>query len=149
SGVVFAETGDEAFMPESSQYTDTFLSLSPRDLKLRDYYTPTNREWVTRKNLDISNMSPMLYPFNGKELLASTRKKGRIFLLDTGSLGRETHQQPLYRNPLLTNEEVNHAAHGFWGAFATWQDGEGAHWLYAPAWGPPHSSIAFTFTNDD
>ena len=149
SGVVFAETGDGAFMPESGQYADTFLGLSPGDLKLRDYYTPANREWVTRKDLDMGNMSPVLFPFNGKELLAGAGKEGRIFLLDAGSLGGETHRQPLYRSPLLANEEVNHAAHGFWGAFATWQDGEGARWLYAPAWGPPHSSIAFTFTNGD
>jgi outer membrane protein assembly factor BamB len=48
---------------------------------------------------------------------------------------------------LLTNEEVNHAAHGFWGAFATWEDQDRARWLFAPAWGPPHSDAAFPLTN--
>jgi hypothetical protein len=74
--------------------------------------------------------------------LAGAGKEGRLFLLDTASLGGETHRQPLYRSPLITNEEINHAAHGFWGAMATWEDREGTRWLLAPAWGPLHSAAA-------
>jgi outer membrane protein assembly factor BamB len=45
---------------------------------------------------------------------------------------------------------VNHAAHGFWGSFATWEENDGTRWLYAPAWGPPHSAApAFPVTNGD
>jgi hypothetical protein len=92
-------------------------------------------------------MSPVVFSFKGRELLAGSGKEGRLFLLDTSSPGGETHRQPLYRSPLLTNEEVNHAAHGFWGALATWEDPDGARWLFAPAWGPPHPSAAFPLTN--
>lgn len=150
SGSVFGETGDGSFDPATGQWADTFLALSAKELKLTDYYRPTNREWLTRKDLDMGNMTPVVFSFKGKEYLAGAGKEGRLFLLDTASLGGETHRQPLYRSPLLTNEEVNHAGHGFWGAFASWEDKEGTRWLYAPAWGPPHSAAPpFPLTNGD
>jgi hypothetical protein len=139
SGEVFAETGDGAFNPETGQFGDTFLALSPKELKLTDSYTPSNREWLTRKDLDMGCMSPAVFTFQEKEYLVGGGKEGRLFLLDTSSLGGETHRKPLLRTQLLTNEEVAYAAHGFWGAFATMEDSHQTRWLYAPAWGPPHS----------
>lgn len=150
SGTVFAETGDGAFDPANHQYADTFLALSSKDLQLTDSYTPSNREWLTRKDLDMGNMSPVVFSYKGKEYLAGAGKEGRLFLLDTSSLGCATHRAPLYRSPLIANEEINHAAHGFWGAFATWEGHDGTRWLFAPAWGPLHSAAPpIPLTNGD
>jgi DNA-binding beta-propeller fold protein YncE len=140
TGTVFALTGDGTYNPEAGQYADTFLALSAKDLKLTDYYTPINREWLTRKDLDMGCISPAIFPFQGKEYLVGGGKEGRIFLLDTASLGGDTHRTPVLRTELITNEGVEFAAHGFWGAFATWEDDNHARWLFAPAWGPPHST---------
>jgi outer membrane protein assembly factor BamB len=149
SGTVFAETGDGAFKPEAGQFADTFLALSPKELKLTDSYTPLNREWLTRKDLDMGCMSPVIFTFQGKEYLVGGGKEGRLFLLDTSSLGGETHRKPLLRTDLLTNEEVAYAARGFWGAFATREDSKQTRWLYAPAWGPPYSAApAFPLSYD-
>lgn len=150
SGTVFAESGDGGFDPENGQYGDAFLALSAKELKLTDYYVPANREWLTRKDLDMGNISPVVFRFKGNEYLAGAGKEGRLFLLDTASLGGETHRQPTYRSPLITNEETNHAGRGFWGSFATWEDSEGTRWLLAPAWGPAHSAAPpFPVTNGD
>jgi len=150
SGTLFAETGDGVFDPTAGVYADTFLALSAKELKLTDYYTPSNREWLTRKDLDMGNVSPVVFPFNQKEYLVGAGKEGRLFLLDTASLGGEGHRKPLYRTPLLTNEDVAYAGHGFWGSFASWADAKGARWLYAPAWGPPHPAApAFPIVNGD
>jgi outer membrane protein assembly factor BamB len=149
TGTVFAETGDGAFNPEAGQFADTFLALSLKDLKLTDSYTPLNREWLTRKDLDMGCMSPTIFTFQGKEYLVGGGKEGRLFLLDTSSLGGETHRKPLLRTELLTNEDVAYAAHGFWGAFATREDLKQTPWLYVPAWGPPHSAApAFPLSYD-
>ena len=43
-------------------------------------------------------------------------------MLDPESPGGIDHRTPLYRSELFTNEDVAYAAHGFWGAFATWED---------------------------
>jgi hypothetical protein len=117
-------------------------------LKLVDYYTPANREWITKKDLDMGNMSPVVFPFKHWELVAGSGKEGVIYLMDAKSMGGADHRTPLYRSPLLTNEDVNLASRGFWGAFASWEDSQGTRWLYAPAWGPPHGTAsAFPLTN--
>jgi hypothetical protein len=85
-------------------------------------------------------MSPVVFKFENWELVAGSGKEGVIFLLDVKSLGGEDHRTPLFRSPLYTNEDVDFAGHGFWGAMSTWQDENGARWLYAPAWGPPVSA---------
>jgi outer membrane protein assembly factor BamB len=150
SGTIFAVTGDGLYDPANGQYADTFLAISSKDMALTDYYTPSNREWLTRKDLDMGNMSPVVFKYKDREYVAGAGKEGRLFLLDAASLGGDTHRQPQYRSPLITNEEVNHAGHGFWGGMATWEDRGGTRWLLAPAWGPVHSAApAFPVTDGD
>jgi outer membrane protein assembly factor BamB len=61
--------------------------------------------------------------------------------MDTKSIGGADHQTPLYRTPLMCNEEVDFAAAGVWGSLATWEDTSGTRWVLTPAWGPPHSEF--------
>ena len=114
---------------------DSVIALSAKDLKLTDYFTPRNRSWMTKKDLDMGSIGPTVFNFKNWELAAASGKEGVIFLLDTKSLGGADHHTPLYRSPLFTNEEINFAGKGFWGAFSTWEDAAGTRWLYAPAWG--------------
>jgi outer membrane protein assembly factor BamB len=149
SGTIFGVTGDGAFDPAAGEFADTFLAISAKDMKLTDSYTPSNREWLTRKDLDMGNVSPVVFSFKGKEYIVGGGKEGRLFLLDAHSLGGETHRTALFRSELLANEEVNYSGHGFWGAFATYEDAKGTRWLYAPAWGPPHPAAGFPIANGD
>ncbi len=134
-GIVFAETGDGPYDTAAGKFSDTFLALSPKELKLVDYYTPANRAWVTKKDLDMGNMSPVVFPFKQWEIVAGSGKEGVIFLLDANQPGGADHRTPLFRSPLYANEDVDFAGRGFWGSFATMQDAKGTRWLYAPAWG--------------
>ena len=138
AGTIFAETGDGPYDAEKQKLTDSVVALSAKDLKLVDYYTPANREWITKKDLDMGNMTPVVFPFKQWELVAAAGKEGLIYLMDAKSPGGPTHRQPLFRSPLYLNEDVDFAGRGFWGAFATSQDEKGVRWLYAPAWGPVH-----------
>jgi outer membrane protein assembly factor BamB len=142
TGIVIA-TGDGNYDPANQLFSDSVVVLS-RDLKLVDYYTPPNRLWITRKDLDMGAMTPVVFPFKDRELAASGGKEGVIVLLDTKSPGGADNHTPLYRSPLYTNEEVNFSAHGFWGAFSTWEETPGGtRWLLAPAWGPPAADAKF------
>jgi outer membrane protein assembly factor BamB len=143
AGSIVVETGDGVYDTEKDQFADSILLLSAKDLRLMDYYTPENRSWITRKDLDMGSMSTTVFPFKSWELIAAAGKEGVIYLLDAKSLGGADHRTPLYRSPLLANDEVNYAGKGFWGAFSTWEDAGGARWLYAPAWGPPGSAVKF------
>jgi outer membrane protein assembly factor BamB len=148
-GRVIVETGDGNFDPEKHQMADSIMALSPQDLKLLDYFTPRNRSWMTKKDLDMGSIGPTIFNFKNWELAAASGKEGVIFLLDTKSLGGADHGVPLFRSPLFTNEEVNFAGKGFWGAFSTWADAAGTRWLYAPAWGPPASGTKFAVQHGD
>jgi hypothetical protein len=108
-----------------------------------DYFSPRNRSWMTKKDLDMGSIGPTIFNFKNWELAAASGKEGVIFLLDTKSLGGADHHTPLYRSPLFTNEEVNFAGKGFWGAFSTWEDAGGTRWLLAPAYGPPAPDAKF------
>ena len=147
-GTVFAATGDGAVDPSAGKFADTVLALSGKELKLLDYYTPENATYLTRKDLDMGNTTPVIFPYKGRELLVTSGKEGALVLLDAKSLGGDAHRKPLFQTPLYTNEGADIAGRGFWGAFATWQDVTGTRWLYAPAWGPLHPSApAFPVQN--
>lgn len=148
-GLVVVETGDGSYDAAAGKYPDSFLALKPGTLELSDYYTPSNRAWITKKDLDMGNISPIVFPFKGKELIAGSGKEGVIYLLDAEKLGGADHRTPLYRSPLFTNEEVDFAARGFWGALSTWEDADGTRWLLAPAYGPPTATTKFPHLNGE
>ncbi len=142
-GRVIVETGDGAFDLAKGQMADSVIALAAKDLKVTDYFTPRNRSWITKKDLDMGSIGPTIFNFKNWELAAASGKEGVIFLLDTKSLGGPDHETPLYRSPLFANDEVNFAGKGFWGAFSTWEDAAGTRWLYVPAWGPPAPAAKF------
>ena len=147
-GTVYAEVGDGEWDPAKGQYSDTILALTPKDLKLKDWYTPSNREWITKRDLDM-NTTPVVFPYKGRDLIVAGGKEGRLFLLDSQSLGGANHRTPLYRTPLICNEEVDFAGYGIWGGLASWEDSKGTRWVLAPVWGPLTKEVKFPITNGD
>ena len=147
-GTIYAETGDGPYDPAAGKYGDAFLALSPRDLKLKDYYAPSNWQWLNRKDLDLGCMTPVAFHYRSWDLVAGGGKEGRLVLLDAKSLGGPAHSAELFRSPIYFNEDLYSGGRGFWGSLTTWEDSSGARWLYAPGWGPLHSKApAFPVTN--
>jgi outer membrane protein assembly factor BamB len=132
---VYAGTGDGPFDAAAGKYGNTVLALSPKDLKLKDYYTPTNWVFLNRKDLDLC-VTPVVFRYKNWELLVAGGKEGRLTLLDVKQLGGATHQDPLFQTPVFLNEDLYSAGRGFWGSFTTWEDKTGTRWIYAPGWGP-------------
>lgn len=147
-GSVFAATGDGTPNAEAGRYSDAVVELAPKTLQLMDYYMPENAAFITRKDLDIGNTTPAVFPYKGRQLLVVGGKEGVLTMLDAKSLGGDTHRKPLYKTPPLANDTVDISGMGFWGAFATFEDADGTRWLYAPEWGPVSSKApAFPITN--
>ena len=147
-GTVYAEAGDGPWDPAKGQYSDTVLALTPKELKLKDWYTPSNRQWITKRDLDM-NVTPVVFPYQGRDLIATSGKEGRLFLLDSRSLGGADHRKPLFRTELIANEETDFAGLGVWGSMASWEDKNGTRWVLAPVWGPLHPKFKFPVTNGD
>jgi outer membrane protein assembly factor BamB len=148
-GTVYAGTGDGIFDPAKDQYPNTILAVDGGTLRLKDYFTPKNYAWIAKQDLDMGNISPAVFPYHGKELVAASGKLGVIWLLDAKCMGGTDHMVPLYASPVLANASASYFAKGFWGAFATHQDKKGKRWLYAPAWGPKTAQANFTHTHGD
>jgi len=150
SGAAWTTTGDGIYDPASDppRYANSIVGVQIIDnaLKLKDYYTPTNWDWLRKRDLDPNN-TPTIFNFKGRELMAASGKECRMYLLDVKSLGGADHQSPLFKTPLFCNEEVDFQDAGSWGAVSTWEDAAGTRWVLAPFWGPAHSQAKFPIMN--
>lgn len=136
-GTVYAPTGDGEFNPAEKMYSESLIGVTPKDLQLKDYYSPPNSAFMWKRDLDMQ-VTPAVFKYKDRELVVTSSKECRVFLLDSKSLGGEDHRTALFRTPLVCNEEVNFAAAGVWGALASWQDASGTRWVVVPFWGPVH-----------
>ncbi len=150
TGAAWTTTGDGVYDPTSDppRYANSVVGVHivGTELKLKDYYTPTNWDWLRKRDLDPNN-TPTIFTFKGRELMAASGKECRVYLLDPKSLGGDDHQTPLFKTPLFCNEEVDFQDAGSWGAMSTWEDTAGTRWVLAPFWGPAHSQAKFPITN--
>ncbi len=143
-GTVYAGSGDGDYYPERQIYGQAIIGVKQnpetKALEMTDWYAPSNAYWLRKRDLDMNATGPV-FDFKGKEYTVHTSKECRVWLLDTSSLGGEDHRTPVYRTPLICNEEVQFAGAGVWGALATWEESNGTRWILVPFWGPKHSAF--------
>jgi outer membrane protein assembly factor BamB len=143
-GTMYTGTGDGNFKPEIGSYGNGIIGIKvnpqTKAAELVDYYGPSNAAWLWKRDLDMQ-VTPAIFNYKGHELMVDAGKECRVYLLDTAAIGGDDHRTPLYRTPLICNEDVNFASAGIWGSLATWQDSTGARWVLTPFWGPQHSAF--------
>jgi outer membrane protein assembly factor BamB len=142
TGIAWAPTGDGTYDLATRRYGNGLVGarVEGNELKLKDWYIPSNWAWLLKKDLDMQ-VTPAIFTYKGRELMVTGSKECRIYLLDPKSAGGVDHQTPIYRTPLICNEEVNFASAGIWGSMTTWEDSRGTRWILAPFWGPSHSEF--------
>ena len=145
TGTAWTTTGDGVYdlTSDPPRYANSVVGVHIQNgqMKLKDYYTPTNWEWLRKRDLDPNN-TPTVFKYKGRELVAASGKECRLYLLDPESAGGENHQTPAFKTPLFCNEEVDFQDMGSWGALSSWED-RGTRWVLAPFWGPVHSQAKF------
>jgi outer membrane protein assembly factor BamB len=143
-GTMYTGTGDGRWDPENGIYGNGIIGLKQnpetKSLELTDYYGPSNAEWLVKRDLDMQ-VTPVIFNYKGRELMVDAGKECRLYLMDTKSIGGDDHRTPLYRSPLLCNEDVNFASAGIWGSLASWEDSKGTRWVLTPIWGKKHSQL--------
>jgi outer membrane protein assembly factor BamB len=139
TGTAWAPTGDGRYDPANQVYGNGLIGahVVGNELKLKDYFEPSNWIWLQKRDLDMQ-VTPAIFKYKDKELMVTGSKECRVYLLDTKSAGGDNHQTPLYRTPMLCNEEVDFQSAGIWGSMATWEDSKGTRWALTPFWGPSH-----------
>jgi hypothetical protein len=139
TGTAWAPTGDGRYDAANHVYGDGLIGarVEGSELKLRDWYIPSNWIWMQKRDLDMQ-VTPSIFDFKGRELMVTGSKECRVFLLDTKSAGGENHQTPIDRTPLLCNDEADFQSAGIWGSMANWTEDNGTQWALTPFWGPVH-----------
>lgn len=144
-GSVYAGSGDGDYYPEQMVFGQSIVAVKQnpvtKALEMSDWYTPTNAIWLRKRDLDMNVTGPV-FEYKGREYTIHSSKECRIWLLDTAGLGGEDHRTPVYRTPLVCNEEVHFAGAGPWGALATWEEADGTRWVLMPFWGPKHPQFS-------
>lgn len=144
-GSIYVQTGDGEYDPANKKYANSLLALEPNDLKLEGYFTLPG-SGSTKKNLDMNETTPVVFEHNGKDLIVTAGKDGRLYLLDAASLSGD-HKTPLARTAPLTAGDGNSAEHGIWGGLSTWADSDGTRYVLAAVWGPLSAELKAPATN--
>jgi outer membrane protein assembly factor BamB len=137
---VYVQTADGNRDPAGGIFGNAVIAVQPKAYGIADSFTPPNWKNLNAKDLDLGSGSPVIFPFNNQTLLATSSKEGVVYLLDAKNLGgglTGDHSKALYTSPRIGNDEEKYYGHGVWGSFSTYEDGQGARWLYVPMWGPP------------
>jgi hypothetical protein len=100
-----------------------------------DRKTLVPKDWFTAEGADF-NSSPVVVRYKDKDLVAAAANDGRLYLLDSTSLGGADHKTPLFVTP-------KYSAPGANGALATWEE-EGTRWMLAPAVGATPAGAKLT-----
>jgi outer membrane protein assembly factor BamB len=101
------------------QTANKLLALTSKDLKLKQSLTSSS-----------NGTTPVVFPYKGRDLIASAGKGGRLYLLDSQSLTALNQTEPL-------------SAGEIWGGLSSWQDESGTRWILAPVGGPAGAIVAY------
>lgn len=138
-GTIYAPTGDGLYDPVEEKYGQAIIAVTP-DLKYKDHYAPSNAAFMWKRDLDMQ-VTPAVFQYKGHEYLVAASKECRVWLMDAASIGGQDHRTPVFRTPLMCNEDVNFAAAGIWGSMATYEDAQGTRWVLTSFWGPAHPAF--------
>ena len=145
-GTIYFASGDgpyDAAAGKLSTSVEAFI-FSNDQLTLKDFYSPSNHVWLTRRDLDM-NATPVVFPYQGRDFVVASGKEGRYFLLDSKSLGGADHLTPVFRSDLYSNKNVNFQTEGTWGSLASWEAKDGTRWVLGPTGGDAAVSIPLSY----
>ncbi len=111
-----------------AQASDQLLALTPRDLQLKGSFVAP-----------AGNVTPVLFARNGKDMLVTAGKDGRLNLLDSTALAA----------PVSQTEPVAATAGGLFGGLSSWEDADGVRWVLATVWGQTHAGLKLPSAKSD
>jgi outer membrane protein assembly factor BamB len=133
---LLAQTADGPYDPAAGKFGNSVVAVTAKNFRLQDTFTPSNFEYLTKKDLDLGSGNPVVFQFDKWTMAAVVGKEAVIYLLDTNNLGGADHHTPLYTSPRWGNDEGKLHDRGTWG-ITTWLGPRGRRWIYVPMLGPP------------
>ena len=125
-GTVYIATGSG-----KSDVSNAVVSLDQKGL--------TQKDWFSTTTPFTSN--PVVFQYKGKDLIVAANRDGRLYVLDSASLGGADHKVPLHKSSQIS------AALDDPTGLASWQDAAGTRWIVASVGGPLHSDTKAAMAN--
>jgi len=147
-GTVYAQAPDGRG-DVAQKYNDTVLAFS-KDLKVKDYFTPYGDTEPLKRDMPAPGITPVVFDWNGRDVIVAGGRDGKIYLLDSKSLGGADHHMSLAQTDAIASPDMKYSGNGFRGTFSSWEDADNkTRWVYASLWGPPNASAKFAGVNGD
>lgn len=99
---------------------ETVVALTPKELKVKDYFTIGEKP--LKPETGVSGVTPVVFSFPQRDLIIAGGSDGKVYLLDSRSLGGVDHRTPLFATPELAERPRKTQGNGFHGVFSTWFD---------------------------
>ena len=97
------------------------VALDAATMQVKDYFTPSGADAKTNINI-----SPVVFAYKGRDLVAAYVAGGRLALLDSASLGGPDHHAALAISAPISKD----AGASSWGRLASAADSTGARFIY-------------------
>jgi len=121
-------------------YHETVLALRAKTLQVKDYFTLPGKA-VNQKSVAAPGITPMVFSWKGRDLILAGGGDGRMYVLDSRSLGGADHRKPMFEGDPVASRSKDYDGNGFRGTFSSWQDVDTQNrWIYVPLAGPPDKS---------
>jgi hypothetical protein len=146
---VYVQTADGPRDPDKGLFGNAVLAIPPQAQGTPDYFIPAAWKALNAEDLDLGSGSPLVFRFQGHDLVATSSKDAVVYLLDADSLGGADHATALYKSPRLGNDAGEYYAQGVWGSFSTYRTAKGVIYLYVPMWGPAAKGVSFPKANGE
>jgi outer membrane protein assembly factor BamB len=118
---------------------ETVVALTPKELKVKDYFNIGGKP--LKSEPEAAGVTPVVFSFPGRDLVIAGGRAGRIYLLDSRSLGGLDHRTPLFATPEIAKRSKKNQGNGFRGVFSTWFDVDtGTRRFYTTVFGPLRSA---------
>ncbi len=104
-----------------------------------DRKTLTQKDWFSTATPFTSN--PVVFQYKSKDLIVAANKDGRLYVLDSASLGGADHKTPLHKSSQISATVDDPTG------VATWQDSAGTRWIVATVGGPVHADTKAAMAN--
>jgi hypothetical protein len=127
-GTVFVALGKG---PAGAAHSNAILALEPKTLNIKDWFSDSKADFAS---------TPMVIKSGDKEIIAAATADGRVYLLDTKSLGGSDHKTPLYASPAFSTAKSDYVPP----ALASWADADGTTYIAEPFAGPGPSGLNAT-----
>ncbi|WP_321473084.1 PQQ-binding-like beta-propeller repeat protein [uncultured Paludibaculum sp.] len=140
-GTVYVQTGAGTPDPAAGKWGNTLIALTSKKVEQKDYFLLPQAP-ATKKNPALNVTTPVVFELAGRDVIATAAPDGRIYLLDSKSLGGADHKTPLAKSAVIPS-----AQGGFTGGLSSWEDADGARWIAAPVSGALNAAFKPASTN--